>query len=109
MRIIYSTIYLRRIHTILTAEEQEAIENSIAANPTIHPVIQGTGGIRKARAARSGKGKRGGARVIFYFWQSEAEIFMLTVYAKKEQEDLTPGEKKQLKALVDKIKEQQKE
>jgi hypothetical protein len=47
MKIIYSTIYVRKIRSILITEQQEAVENSIAVNPTIHPVIQGTGGIRR--------------------------------------------------------------
>ncbi|HKP51179.1 MAG TPA: type II toxin-antitoxin system RelE/ParE family toxin [Chloroflexia bacterium] len=89
--------------------EREVIETAIANNPKLYPVIPGTGGIRKARAARGNKGKRGGARVAFYFWQVESTIFMLTALAKNEQEDLTNDEKQQLKALVALLKEHAKE
>jgi hypothetical protein len=106
MKIVYTTIYERKISAILTPLEREAVENDIANNPTLYPVIPGTGGIRKARAARSGKGKRGGARIAFYFWQMESTIFMLTAYAKNNQEDLSVAEKKQIQALVDVLKKE---
>lgn len=109
MKIVYTTIYERKISAILTPLERDAIENNIADNPTLYPVIPGTGGIRKARAARSGKGKRGGARIAFYFWQVESTIFMLTAYAKSDQEDLSASEKKQIVALVNALKKKEKE
>jgi hypothetical protein len=52
MKIVYTTIYEHKINAILTPLERRSAEDYIASNPTIHPVIQGTGGIRKARAAR---------------------------------------------------------
>jgi hypothetical protein len=109
MKLVYTTVYERKIDRILTASERKAAEDYIASNPTFHPVIQGTGGIRKARVARAGMGKRGGARIIFYYWQVESTIFMLTAYAKGAQEDLSAEEKKQLKALVDTLKQKEKE
>jgi mRNA-degrading endonuclease RelE of RelBE toxin-antitoxin system len=109
MKIVYTTIYERKISAILTPLEREAVENDIANNPTLYPVIPGTGGIRKARAARSNKGKRGGVRIAFYFWQMESTIFMLTAYAKSDQEDLSASEKKQTKALVNALKKNAKE
>jgi mRNA-degrading endonuclease RelE of RelBE toxin-antitoxin system len=109
MKIVYTTIYERKIRRILTPLEQDAIENDIANNPTLYPVIPGTGGIRKARSGSAGKGKRGGARIAFYFWQVESTIFMLTAYAKSDQEDLSVDEKKQIKALVDVLKKKEKE
>jgi hypothetical protein len=109
VKIVYTTIYERKVRAVLTPLERNAIENAIANNPTRYPVISGTGGIRKARAARGGKGKRGGARIAFYFWQVESTVFMLTAYAKSEQEDLSADEKKQIKALVDALKKREKE
>lgn len=104
MKLVYTTVYERKIDRILTALERKAAEAYIASNPTSHPVIQGTGGIRKARMARAGMGKRGGARIVFYYWQVESNIFMLTAYAKGDQEDLSADEKKQLKALVEMLR-----
>ncbi len=109
MKFVYTTVYERNVGKILTALERKAAESYIAGNPTFHPVIPGTGGIRKARVARTGMGKRGGARIAFYYWQVAGTIFMLTVYAKGDQEDLSADEKKQLKALVEMLKAQEKE
>ncbi len=108
VKIVYTRVYERKVSAILALSERTAIENAIADNPTRYPVIPGTGGIRKARAARGNKGKRGGARIVFYFWQVEETIFMLTAYAKSNQEDLSSDEKKQIKALVDLLKEEER-
>lgn len=104
MKLVRTTVYERRDETILTAEERKQVENEIANQPKLYPVIPGTGGIRKARAARGNMGKRGGARVIFYFWQLEDTIFLLAVFAKNEKEDLSAGERKKLAALVGELK-----
>ena len=62
------------------------MEASIAADPEAHPVIIGIGGIRsKARWGRQGKGKSAGVRVIYYYWNADNEVYMLYVFAKKEQ------------------------
>jgi len=64
-------------------------------------VIPGSGGLRKIRVAAKGRGKRGGARVIYYWRRSEYEILLLTAYAKNEREDLTPKEIRVLRELAD--------
>ena len=104
MKIVYTTVYERNVGSVLSASAREAAEDQIASDPTRHPVIPGTGGIRKARVARTGMGKRGGARIVFYYWQVESTIFMLTAYAKSAKEDLSTAEKKQLRALVAALK-----
>jgi len=53
------------------------MEASIAADPEAHPVVPGTGGVRKARWRRQAKGKSGGVRVIYYYWASDNEVYML--------------------------------
>lgn len=64
-------------------------------------LIQGEGGLRKLRWAGSGRGKRGGVRVI-YFWHPEDEVFYrLYVYPKSEQSDLTPAQVRTLRRLVE--------
>jgi hypothetical protein len=107
VKLVYTAVYERKVMEILTPSEREAAENAIAGNPTLYPVIRGTGGIRKAPAARGSRGKSGGARIIFYFWQSGSTIFMLTAYAKSDQEDLSASEKKQIMALVEALKKEE--
>jgi len=62
--------------------------------------MSGTGGVRKLRWAIEGKGKRGGARVIYYFHNESKPILLLTVFAKNVKDNLAPGERKQIKKLV---------
>jgi hypothetical protein len=66
-------------------------------------VIPGTGGFRKLRwaDARRGKGRRGGLRVNYYWFDGQNQIWLMTVYDKNEAVDLTPGQRKALKAAID--------
>lgn len=77
----------------------------LAENPEIGAIMQGTGGVRKTRLKSASGGKRGGFRVCYYFHDIDlGEIFLITLYAKNEKEDLTQEEKKDLKQLVNVIK-----
>jgi hypothetical protein len=73
------------------AERIEAI-NMIAANPDCGDIIPGGGGIRKVRFAIGGHGKRGGVRIIYYFHNERVPVFLLAVFAKNEQANLTRAE-----------------
>jgi len=64
-------------------------------------VIRGSGGIRKLRWAGSGRGKRGGLRVIYYWWVAKDRISMLLVYPKNEQDDLTVDQVKLLRKALE--------
>jgi hypothetical protein len=70
-------------------------------NPTRGDVIQSTGGLRKIRVASKGKGKHGGARIIYYYFNSFKRFYLLTIYAKNEVVDITHHEKGQLKAFME--------
>lgn len=72
------------------------------ANPEAGEVIEGTGGLRKMRFgdARRGKGKRGGLRVIYYWWSAGRQFWLYTLYDKDEASDLTAKERKVLRALL---------
>jgi hypothetical protein len=76
------------------------LEESITARPEAHPVIPGTGGIRKARWARLGMGKRGGVRAVYYFVVRAQLVYMLDIYAKNEKSDLTPADKRELRRIA---------
>jgi hypothetical protein len=72
-------------------------------NPTAGDVIPGTGGLRKVRHTdpRRGKGKRGGLRVIYFWWEEGRQFWLFTLYDKDEMGDLAPQERK---ALRDRLK-----
>lgn len=63
-------------------------------------MIAGTGGARKARAARGGKGKSGGARVIYYVVLRRDVLYLIDIYAKSAKEDLTNAEKREVRRLT---------
>ena len=65
----------------------------------------GTGGVRKARWGRERKGKSGGVRVIYYYWLRDGEVYMLSIYAKNEQADMTAADKKAARKFVEALKD----
>ena len=73
----------------------------MALRPDMGNLIPGGGGIRKARWAGIGRGKRGGSRVIYYWQVADDIIWMLMAYPKSEREDLSRDQVRQLKILVE--------
>ena len=78
-----------------------ALQAHLAENPGSGKLIPGSGGLRKMRWAGSGRGKRGGLRVIYYWWVSKDRISMLIAYPKNEQDDLTADQVKQLRRALE--------
>ena len=78
------------------------LQAALMANPQAGDVIEGTGGLRKLRHAdpRRGKGKRGGLRVIYYWWDGGPQFWLFTLYDKDEMENLSADEKKALKGML---------
>jgi hypothetical protein len=92
--------YRRRADELLGIEEQEAIVDLIAYEPTCGDLIPRTGGLRKVRVGRGGSGKRGGARVIYYFHNADMPALMMALYAKNEKADLSTREKREFTAYA---------
>ena len=82
MRVVATRGYVRRARKLFTEAERAAAELEIALAPTAWPVIAGTGGARKARAARGGRGKSGGARIVYYVITRRGVRCLLDVCAK---------------------------
>ena len=101
MRVIATRGYERGAARLLTPEARVAAE--IVARPDAWPVITGTGGARKARIALPGRGKRGGARVIYFFSMAGEVIAFFDIYAKNVKEDLSNADKRNLKAAIAEI------
>ena len=79
------------------------LQKIISENPQGHPVISGTGGIRKVRVALQGRGKSGGARVMYVDYVLHGTVGLLSVYPKSEKEIITEAEKKVLKSISEQI------
>jgi hypothetical protein len=97
MQTVVETLgYLKMAEAIFSQTERDQIVAMVAANPECGEVMQGTGGFRKVRVARSGMGKRGGARVIYILRSEAFPIFLVAAYAKNEKDNLTMQERNQL-------------
>ena len=99
--VIETDIFLTWAQDVWTASEREAFVNWIAANPEAGDVIPATNGLRKVRWATSGRGKRGGARVIYFTRNARGQIILLLVYAKSKLDNLRPEFLRKLKEAHD--------
>jgi len=97
---IRTASFTRRANRLLSDLEIAALEESVTSRPDAHPVVPGTGGVRKARWARPGKGKRGGLRAVYYFQVSADLVYMLDIYAKNEKPDLNGADKRELRRIA---------
>jgi hypothetical protein len=100
--IFETSIFTRRVEQILTQEEHRLLQLRLALQPSAGRVIRGSGGLRKLRWPARGRGKRGGARVIYYWMRDRSELLMLFIYSKTDQNDLT---REQLRILRKVVKE----
>lgn len=103
MEIFRTKVYARRARKLMREKELRVAEQEIVDAPDQWPVIAGTGGARKARAARGDSGKRGGVRIIYFYQTSAGAIYLFDIYAKNEQEDITDVSKQFLRAAIQTI------
>jgi hypothetical protein len=80
----------------MSESEMEAVVSMISGSPTAGDVIQGTSGLRKLRIPLQGRGKRGGGRVVYGYYNEGYPAILLWGFAKNEADDLSPSQKKQL-------------
>jgi hypothetical protein len=99
MAVVETEEFLNRSKAILTETERSLLVAYLGANPEAGRLVPGTGGVRKIRWATLGQGKRGGARVIYYYNQS-IPLFALDIYAKNEKANLSEADKRSLKRLL---------
>jgi hypothetical protein len=101
---VETATFVRQSEDVWEDAEREAFVNFIAWNPEAGDIIPETGGVRKVRWSRSGKGRRGGARVIYFYHNVDRPLYLLMVYAKARREDLTPDEKQTVRKLAAALK-----
>lgn len=101
MQIVRTSRYLKDLKRIgATAGDAARLEAEIASNPHAGDVIPGLGGLRKIRFGVAGRGKRGGGRAIYFLMIAKDVAIMVFAYAKADQEDLSPAQRKAALALV---------
>jgi mRNA-degrading endonuclease RelE of RelBE toxin-antitoxin system len=95
--------FRRKVSQLLSGNEKDELIVYLSMHPNAGVLIKGTGGIRKLRWARSGRGKSGGVRVIYYFHSQEMPLYLLTLFGKNEKANITKEEKNILSMMVRKL------
>ncbi len=98
---VETRLFTSLVHRYLSDDEYGALQLALADSPNAGDVIRGSGGVRKLRWGASGRGKRGGIRVIYYLRSQQGEIWMLTLYAKNEAESIPGHVLKRIKEEID--------
>ena len=101
MEFFETPIFTKLIQKLISDEEYHLLQLQLSVRPESGDIIKGSGGIRKLRWAGSGRGKRGGIRVVYYYITEDEQIYMLYAYPKSKKDDLTADQLKQLKQLVE--------
>ncbi len=100
MIFLETPVFTRQIKDLVDDEEYRLLQARLLANPGAGDLIPRSGGLRKIRVGVAGRGKRGGARVIYYWVTAKSQIYMLVAYAKNVQEDLTEDQLRVMRTLV---------
>jgi len=101
MLVVETPVFTRRVLKLLTDDDYRLLQHELVARPDVGNIIRGSGGLRKVRWAATGRGKRGGVRVIYYWAVNREIILMLLIYGKNEQDDLTAEQLRVLKGLLE--------
>lgn len=101
MVFVETAVFTRQVLALLSDEEYAELQRELVRDPHAGVVIQSTGGLRKLRVAAKGKGKRGGARLIYYFVDRAQQCRMLLIYPKGVQDDLSEDQKAALRRLIE--------
>lgn len=100
MTTVETARFLKDAKPLMSDLEREELVMFVGANPEAGEIIPETSGVRKIRWALAGRGKRGGARVIYYYHNQRLPLFLLAVYGKNEKANLSKAERNAMKRLV---------
>lgn len=100
MTVVETDEFLRQAKRLMSETERERLVAFLGAYPEAGKIVAETGGVRKVRWGLAGRGKRGGARVIYYYHSERLPLFLLTAYPKNEKANLTRAERNSMKRLV---------
>lgn len=102
-------LFTRQANKLFSEEERRDLIDYLAENPLAGDEIPGTGGVRKVRFGARGRGKRGGARVVYFYGGQRVPIYALLAYSKSDKTDLSTGDRRAVAVLVKAIKSQWRE
>ncbi len=93
-------LFVRCVVDLFSDEDIAELQNMLLENPVAGDLIPGGRGLRKLRVPLLGRGKRGGARLIYYHWVSKERCYLVYAYAKNVTTDLTPNQVRQLAEVM---------
>ncbi|MBF0501135.1 MAG: type II toxin-antitoxin system RelE/ParE family toxin [Candidatus Riflebacteria bacterium] len=100
MIFIEMTVFTEDLLALLSDDEYREMQRVLLLDPIKGALIKGSGGFRKLRWQQAHKGKRGGTRIIYYWEKYSEKLYLIFIYKKAAQENLTPEQVKLLKSLV---------
>ena len=98
--IIETPEFLSAARKLISEDNRALLVDYLAYHPTAGDLISGTGGVRKLRWSLEGRGKRGGARVVYFYHDVGMPVFLLTAYAKNERADLSQQDRNDFRQLT---------
>ena len=98
---VETRLFTRLVQEYLSDDEYSGLQQALLADPELGAVIPGTGGVRKVRWGVSGRGKRGGIRVIYFLRTKQGQIWMLTLYPKNVAENIPAHVLRKIKDEID--------
>jgi hypothetical protein len=103
MEFIEASSFARNVSNYFDDDEYRKLQSELAVKPELGDLMPGTGGFRKLRWAdpKRRKGRRGGLRIIYFYFSSDQQIWFMTLYGKNEASDLSPKEKKELRRAIE--------
>ena len=101
MVFVETPTFTHRVLGLLPDDEYRQLQSHLVQHPGAGKLIPGSGGMRKLRWAGSGRGKRGGLRIIYYWWAAKDRISMLFIYRKNEQDDLSSEQVRLLRRALE--------
>ena len=104
MELVETTVFSRQCDAQLSPDEYRLLQRHLVARAEAGAVMAGSGGLRKLRWRLPGRGKRGGARIIYSWKRGAGRLYLLFLYPKNVQADLTPAQLRVLRDLMAKEK-----
>jgi len=101
MVIVETPIFTKLINEIMSDDEYKELQEALVIKPDLGVLIKNSGGLRKIRWSVDGRGKRGGVRVIYYWMTENEQLYMMYIFPKSTQENLTDAQTKALRQIVE--------
>ncbi len=101
MVIVETPIFTKLISEIMSDDEYKELQEALVIKPDLGVLIKNSGGLRKVRWSVDGRGKRGGVRVIYYWMTDNEQLYMMYIFPKSTQENLTDAQTKALRQIVE--------